>query len=282
MLPRSPLVSCLHDRRGQQARFNIIHAHAVHARTFHALEPLFYCLESRLVPAGARLDVLHALLNVVEALLDAHQALGHVVAQAVQLVGEGTDRCRQGSILLAGGAGGDARLVVVPGLLQGEAPLVAQLHLADGLCTERTVNLARRGVALLGGAVVLDAAAIADEVVAGGLAVAVVGGAELDDAVALVLRDALDRRHQVVKRPEDALWRRQQRRRGGIRHRDELSHGGERERRGPVGRVGKKGALVTRRRRGRGTIERLVLWAVAMEAAEGIAEDEGPVMMVSG
>lgn len=155
------------------------------------------------------------------------------MAQTVQLVGEGPDRGRQGSVLLAGGAGGDARLVVVSRFLQGEAPLVSQLDLADGLCAEGTVDLARGRVALLGGAVVLDAAAVADEIVAGGLAVAIVGGAELDNTVALVLGHALHRRHQVVKGPEDALWRGQQRRRGGIRHRDELSHGGERERRGP-------------------------------------------------
>lgn len=124
--------------------------------------------------------------------------------------------------------------MVVSRFLQGEAPLVSQLDLADGLCAEGTVDLARGRVALLGGAVVLDAAAVADEVVAGGLAVAIVGGAELDNAVALVLGHALHRRHQVVKGPEDALWRGQQRRRGGIRHRDELSHGGERERRGPL------------------------------------------------
>lgn len=211
------------------------------------MQPLFYRLEARLIAAGAGLDILHALLNVVQALLNPHQALSHIVAQTVQLVSEGPDRGRQGSVLLAGGAGGDARLVVVSRFLQGEAPLVSQLDLADGLCAEGTVDLARGRVALLGGAVVLDAAAVADEVVAGGLAIAIVGGAELDNAVALVLGHALHRRHQVVKGPEDALWRGQQRRRGGIRHRDELSHGGERERRGPfrtgeMSKVGRDGA----------------------------------------
>lgn len=56
----------------------------------------------------------------------------------------------------------DAWLVIMLVALYLETPLVAQLDLANGLGSPRAIDLARAGVALLRGAVVLDAAAIAD------------------------------------------------------------------------------------------------------------------------
>lgn len=191
---RSPniFVIALHGRRCQQTCLDIIHAHAVHAKALYTLDAALDGLEARLVTARSGLDILHPLLDILQSLLDAEESLCHLVAQAVQLVGEGPNRRGQWRTLLAWCAGLDARLVVVSRLLQGESPLVAELHLADGLCAEGAVDLARRRVALLGSAAVLDAATVANEVVPRGLAIAVIGRSQLDYAVSLILCDALD------------------------------------------------------------------------------------------
>ena len=188
----STLAVFLHDRRGKQARFHVIHTHTIHSWAFHALEAPLDRLESGLVPTCAGFEVLHPLLDVVQSLLDAHKPLRHVVVQAVQLVGEGANGRREGRIFLAGCSGWYSRLMIVSALLDGEAPLISELNFADSLRAKRAVDLTSGGIALLGGAVVLDAAAIADEIVASRLSVAIVGRAQLDYAVALVFGDALD------------------------------------------------------------------------------------------
>ena len=129
------------------------------------------------------------------------------MAHPIKFVGKRPQARRQRRILLARRTRWHPGLVVVSRLLEREAPLITKLDLADGLCAKGTVNLARRRVALFGGAVVLYAAAVADEVVARGLAVAIVGGAELDDAVALVFGGALDRGHEVLEASKNALGR---------------------------------------------------------------------------
>lgn len=144
--------------------------------------------------------------------------MADVVAYTVEFVRETAQVLRNRRGLLAGGRGRHAGLVVVTGLLDDKAPLVGERHLADGLGTEGTVDLARGGVALLGGAVVLDTATVAHEIVARRLGIAVVGGAKLDNAIAVVFRDALDGGQEVVKRAVDAFGGRDQSRGGRRGH----------------------------------------------------------------
>lgn len=148
-------------------------------------------MEARFILSGAGLEILHPLLNVVQPLLDAHQAVHHVVVQPFNLVGKGPDGRGHGRALDGGVAVGCTWLVVVAGFLQREAPLIAKLYFTDSLSAEGAVDLASRRVALLGRTVVLDASAIAYEVVARGLFVTVVGRSKLDDSVPLVFGDAL-------------------------------------------------------------------------------------------
>src|SRR5437667_314951 len=84
-----------------------------------------------------------------------------------------------------------ACLVVVTRLLHRKSPLVAQLDFTDCLGAPRTVHLPSRGVALLGRAAVLDAATVADEVVASRFAIAVVARPEFHHTISLILGHAL-------------------------------------------------------------------------------------------
>jgi len=129
--------------------------------------------------------------------------------------------------------------MIVTRLLNSKTPLIAQLDLADGLCAPGTVDLAGGRITLLGGAGVLDAATVANEIVPSGLAVAVVGGAELHDTIALILGDALNRAEKILKVSENALGRRQEGRGRGVWHRDRGVHLASIER-VPLGRRGER------------------------------------------
>lgn len=196
----------LHNRRSQQTRFDVVHSHAIHSRTLHPLESALYSLESRLIGSSTSLEVLHSLLDVVQSLFDAQETLRHVVVQTVELVGERPDGGCEGRVLLTGRSGGNARLMVVSALLDGEAPLISKLDFANGFRAKRAINLARRRVSLLGGAVVLYATTVANEIVTSGLSIAVVGGAQFHNAVTLIFGNALDGCHQVFEGPKDTFW----------------------------------------------------------------------------
>lgn len=216
----------LHDRSLKKPGVDIVdhgHLHSIVAG-LEALQTRLHVLEPGLVGELAVFEVLDALVHLDEERLHAHKALVHIVREAVNLVSETAHRLSERRVLLAGRRGRNAGLVVVAGLLDGEAPLITQLDLADRLGAPRAVDLAGGRVALLGGAGVLDAAAVADEVVPGRFAIAVVGGAKLDDTVPLVLGDTLDGAEKILKVAEDALGRgeegRRRRRGGEVRHRD--------------------------------------------------------------
>lgn len=142
---------------------------------------------------------------------NAHEPLGDVVIHTIELVTQTSDALSHGRILLAGLSSRDSGLVVVSAILDGKAPLVVQLHLTDSLGTPRAVDLTGARISLFRGAVVLDTTSITDQVIPGGLAITVVAGSQLDNAVALVLRDTLHSTQQVVEAPVDALGGRGQR-----------------------------------------------------------------------
>ncbi|KAI0405625.1 hypothetical protein F4802DRAFT_164041 [Xylaria palmicola] len=135
--------------------------------------------------------------------------------------------------------------MVVPGILDSKAPLIVQLHLTNSLGAPRAVDFTGAGVTLFSGAVVLDTAAIAHQVITRRLAVSVVARAKLNNAVALVLSNALHSTQQILKAAVDALGRRSEgarlagrhgsggngRRSGGCGGRGELTRGAQRTRR---------------------------------------------------
>lgn len=214
----------LHDGSVQH---RIAHLHVVHWY-IHTSPSCLHVGHVRLDTAHTRLHRLYRFLDTIQSLLDAIEGLCHLVTDAIHLQGKSSNALRGGCVLCAGIAAMDARLVVVLVTLDLEAPLIAQRHLANSLGSPRAIDLARAGVALLSGAVVLDTAAIADQVVPGRLVITIIGSAKLDDSKALVLGYALDRRDQILKARVNAVGRRSKRtRRGGIvwRH---VAHRGRR------------------------------------------------------
>ncbi|KAI0976154.1 hypothetical protein F4678DRAFT_215584 [Xylaria arbuscula] len=139
---------------------------------------------------------------------DAEEALVDVVINAVKLITQTSDALCHRCVLLTGLSSRDSGFVVVSAVLDGKAPLVVQLHLTDSLRTPGAVNFAGAGVSLLRGAVVLDTASIADQVITRRLAITIVAGSQLDYTVALVLGHTLHGTQQVVEAPVDALGRR--------------------------------------------------------------------------
>lgn len=228
------LFGVLHDAGGQHSRVDVVQWH-VQASRFHGVESCLDIVQAAVhnsllarhaatqavgqvwrqgvchdqVVVKALLHSFQALLNRLHELLKPHvhllEAMSNIVAYAIQLVGETAQVLRNRRGFLAWGRGWHAGLVVVTGLLDDKTPLVGKRHLTDSFGTERAVDFACRGVALLGRTVVLDTAAVAHKVVARRLRITVVGGAELDDTVAIVLGDTLDSGQEVVKRAVDAL-----------------------------------------------------------------------------
>ena len=205
------LPDMLHAGEDPGVDIHVVHGTQLDVATaLDSLHPRLHALEPRLVPAHVVSHVRELLLDVVKPLPDVHETLADVVREPVELIRERSDRLGDGCVLLSGRRRWRPGVVVVSGLLDSEAPLVAKLDLADGLGAPGTVDLPRRGRPLLGRAVVFHATAVTDEVVPRGLAVAVVGGSQLDDAIPVVLSPPLHRAQQVLERAEDALGRRQQ------------------------------------------------------------------------
>ncbi|KAI1161935.1 hypothetical protein F5B18DRAFT_419374 [Nemania serpens] len=227
---RTPFVFLrkFHTLEDRSTQHGIFHLHVVHGN--------LHASSAGLHAGHASLHSLQSLLDALEPLGDAREALGDIVAYAIELVRQAAHALCYGGVLLAGRRGGDPGLVVVSRVLDGKAPLVVQLHLADGLGTPGAIDLTRARVPLLRGAVVLDTATVTDQVVARGLAIAVVAGAELDDTVALVLRHTLHGAQQVLEASIDALGRR------GEGARLARGHGSGRDGRGN-GRRGGRGHL---------------------------------------
>ncbi|KAI1268424.1 hypothetical protein F5Y18DRAFT_229126 [Xylariaceae sp. FL1019] len=233
-------VRVLHDGRAEKI---ILHIHVLH-RNIHPGTTGLHPSHAGLDGTHPGLHSLQSLLYTLEPLTDADEPLSEVMPNAIKLVAQAANALGHGGVLLAGWSSGNTSFVVVPRVLDGEAPLIVQLHLAYSLGTPWTVDLARAGVSLLGSAIVLDTSAVADQIVARRLTIAVVAGTELDNTVALVLSHSLDGCQKIVKASVDALWRRCKSARLARDHGSRCDRSGSRRRR--------DGGHLTRRAEGAG------------------------------
>ncbi|KAI0166201.1 hypothetical protein GGR57DRAFT_16394 [Xylariaceae sp. FL1272] len=196
-------VRVLHDGRAEKI---ILHVHVLH-RNIHSSTTGFHASHAGFDGAHPGLHSFQPLLYALEPLTDPDKPLSEVMPDTIKLVAQAANALSHGGVLLAGGSSGNSSLVVVSGVLDSKAPLVVQLHLADSLSTPGTIDLACAGVPLLGGTVVLDTSAVADQIVTRGFAIAVVTGTKLNNAIALVLSHSLDGSEEVVEASVDALGR---------------------------------------------------------------------------
>jgi hypothetical protein len=192
----------LHDGCSQHGAFYL---HVVH-RNFHSSSARLHSGHASFNSTHAGLNSFESFLNALEPLGDTVKPLIDVMIYPVKFVYETSDALRHGCVFLTRGSSRDSGFVVVPGILDSKTPLIVELHLADGLRAPWAIDFTRAGVSFLGCAVVLDSTPITDQVIPCRLAIAIVAGAELDNAVALVLCNTLHGAEEIFEAPVDSFW----------------------------------------------------------------------------